>query len=62
MNTILYSIPDLLKNVIMREKNPGQCPKSQTSVFEQRYVVKCYNCAGFDDASQNCPSELFFTV
>jgi hypothetical protein len=22
--------------------------------------IKCYNCAGFDDASQNCPSELFF--
>jgi hypothetical protein len=21
--------------------------------------IKFYNCAGFDDASQNCPSELF---
>jgi hypothetical protein len=23
-------------------------------------ALECYNCAGFDDASQNCPSELFF--
>jgi hypothetical protein len=24
------------------------------------YIKKCYNCTGFDDAYQNCPSELFF--
>jgi hypothetical protein len=24
------------------------------------HILKGYNCASFDDASQNCPSELFF--
>jgi hypothetical protein len=28
-------------------------------IFTKKNQLKCYNCAGFDDASQNCPSDFF---
>jgi hypothetical protein len=40
--------------LLLQAETNKKCGKKTT-------IIKCYNCAGFDDASQNCPpSELFF--
>jgi hypothetical protein len=51
------------KNLNLTNGYPNNNNKVKTKPLESGAdIQKCYNCAGFDDASQNCPSELFFAI